>query len=100
MFCANTTDSNDLLYRIGFVSNDHVASFRIKEVLEDATLVAIFIVECVGLNLANSDVCKAPDLRIGIQPPITTILLTGSGCDIQLDTTEVRLVEGSRKLIS
>ena len=100
MFCADTTDGNDLLYRIGFVPYDHIASLRIKEVLEDATLVAILIVERVGLNLSNSDVCKTPDLRIGIQPPITTILLTGSRCDIQFDTAEVFLVECSRKLIS
>ena len=100
MFCADTTDGNDLLYRIGFISDDHVSSLRIKEVLEDTTLVAILIIERVGLNLSNSDVCKAPDLRIGIQPPITMILLTGSRCDIQFDTAEVCLVECSRKLIS
>ena len=85
MFCADTTDSNDLLYRIGFIPDDHVASFRIKEILEDATLVAVLIVKRVGLNLTNSDVRKAPDLRIGIQPPITTVFLSGSGFNIKFD---------------
>lgn len=85
MFCADTTDSNNLLYRIGFVPDDHVASLRIKEVLEDATLVAILIVEGVRLDLANSNIRKAPDLRICIQPPVTTVLLAGSSFNIKLD---------------
>ena len=95
MFCANTTDGNDLLYRIGFVSNNHVASFRIKEVLEDATLVAVLIVKRVRLNLTNGDVRKAPDLRIGIQPPITTVLLTGSSSNIEFNPTQISFVESS-----
>jgi hypothetical protein len=81
--------------RIRFVSNDHSPAFASRKVLEDATLVAILVVKRVRLNFTNGDVRKAPDLRIGIQPPITTVLLTGSSCNIQFNPTQVSFVESS-----
>ena len=66
LFCADTTDCYNLLYWIGFISYNHITSFCIKEVLEDAAFIPVFIVERIGLNLTNSNVRKAPDLRICI----------------------------------
>ncbi len=47
---------------IRFISDDHIPSLRIKEVLEDTTLISVLIIKCVCLNLANRNVGKAPDL--------------------------------------
>ena len=92
MFCTDTTDGNDLFYRIGFVPDDNVSSLRIKEVLKNAAFVTVFIVECVGLHLSDSNVGKAPDFRICIQPPIAAVFFAGSRFHIQFNSGQVNLI--------
>lgn len=99
LFCADTANCYNLLYRIGFIANDHIANFRIQEVLENTPLVSIFIVKRIGLHLSDSNVGKAPDSRIRIQPPIAMVFF-GSGSCIQFNITQICLIKCFRKFIS
>lgn len=56
MFSADSSDCNDLFYRIGLIADNHVSSFGIKEILENAPLVSIFVEQCIRLHLTHSDV--------------------------------------------
>ena len=66
LFCAYSTNCNNLLNRGRFISDDHIAGARIQEILENSSLIAVFVIEGIRLNISNSQRRKAPYLGVRI----------------------------------
>src|ERR1700676_5152075 len=67
---SNSTDSNDFFLRAGDVPNDNVAWLRLLKVPILLTFVPLFVMGRVGLPRPNGRIFKAPDLRVGVEPPV------------------------------
>src|SRR5699024_6535870 len=85
---------------IRLISDDHISSFCIKKILENSTLIVVLIVARIVLNLTNGNVGKAPDSRVGIQPPVSAIFFAWSRLNIQLNSGQINFIQRGRKFIS
>lgn len=93
-------DGDNLLHGGRLVSDDHVTGLGVQEVLEDAAFVAVLVVERVGLHLSDCDVGEAPDLGVGVEPPVPTIVLATLGLSTEANLGQVDAVKGLCQLVA
>ncbi len=66
---------HNLLYRICLIPDNNIADFGIKQVLEDTSLMTVFVIQCIALFFTDLQINETPYLQIICQPPVSLLLI-------------------------